>query len=117
MIVHPYHVPWDDEHLHGSAHRAAMKRGIVYATAGYIDPRTYTIDPWAISRVTGVSYRAAMVSSLSFATAAGLAVGAVAYMGADPLNVTPGYGLSPGDRRDRFGREIDHQKITPHFMM
>lgn len=117
MMIHPYHAPWDGQHIHGSAHRAAMKRGAVYATAGFIDPRTYTFDPWVIVRSTGVPYRAAMATSMRLAVVTGLAVGTVAYMGLDPLNVTPGYGLSPGDHRDRFGRELDISEIRPHLLM
>jgi len=107
MITAPYHAPWDDRHIHGSAHRAAIKRGLVYSTAGFIDPRTYTFDPWLLVRGTGMSWSSALGISMRLAAVTGLFVGAVAYMGLDPLNVTPGYGFSPGDRRDRFGGEFD----------
>ncbi|AXQ65495.1 MAG: hypothetical protein [Circular genetic element sp.] len=107
MMIHPYHAPWDNQHIHGSAHRAAMKRGAFYATAGFIDPRTYTVDPWFIVRGTGMSWSSALGVSMRIASVTGLLVGAVAYMGVDPLNVTPGYGFSPGDSRDRFGREFE----------
>lgn len=117
MIIHPYHVPWEGQHLHGPAHRAAMKRGAFYSGSGFIDVRTYTFDPWAIVRTTGVPYRTAMLSSMRLAVVTGLMAGTIGYMGLDPLNVTPGYGLSPGDRRDRFGREIDHKELKPRLLM
>lgn len=107
MMTHPYHVPWEGQHIHGPAHRAAMKRGAVYATAGFLDPKAYTFDPWVAMRFTGMSWTAAMGVSMRVASYTGLVLGAVAYMGLDPLNVTPGYGFSPGDRRDRFGRDFE----------
>ena len=94
MMRVPYH---GDPH----ARRAAVKRGFYYGSAGLIDPRTFTIDPWLLVRSTGMSYRSAVAYSLRFAGATGLAMATAGFLGWDPMNVTPGYGYGPGNHPER----------------
>ncbi len=118
MMIHAYHAPWDSSrHIRGPAHRRGVKRAATYFTFGYIDPRTYTLEPWAIARTTGTGMAMAFAASLQLAAVTAWTSAALGYMGYDPMNVTPGYGMSPGDNRDRFGREIDHKEIKPRYLM
>ena len=92
MIRHPYVAHGEVDH---QALDAAHQRALAYGTMGLYDPRTYTIDPLIIRRVEKQPWKVVVRMSLH-AMVVGVAAGAaLGYMGYDPLNVTPGYGMSP----------------------
>jgi hypothetical protein len=94
MIQHPYvgHGAIDHQALD-----AAQQRAEYYGMMGVYDPRTYTIDPLIIRRVEKQPWKVVGRMSLH-AMVVGVAFGAaLGYMGYDPLNVTPGYGMTPGE--------------------
>ncbi len=91
MMVHPY---VRGGQLDRQAIEAANQRTVYYGTLGFIDPRTYTLDVYMIRKVSKQSWKATLGLSVQ-AAAYGAAFGAVmGYLGYDPLNVTPGYGMS-----------------------
>ncbi len=96
-MIRPAQDPLDEQ-----AVKAANKRAVYYGTAGVLDPRTYTIDALAL-RSTGMTYMHALGVSVPMAV---LAPAATGYVGLDPLNVTPGYGVTPPSR-GRFRKAID----------
>ena len=87
--------------------RASHERGIYYGTMGVFDPRTYTLDLMA-GRAAGLSMSRALGFSLANAVMGSAFAG---YIGIDPYNRTPGYGLSPGDFRDRRGRKLTKSRV------
>ncbi len=102
MIEVPYYTPgvgFDE-----SAHRAAKKRAIYYGSAGFLDPRTWTLDPGLFYFYRRRLYttiprriilKSAFAGSIRMAAWTSVSVATAAYLGADPLNVTPGYGHTP----------------------
>ncbi len=84
------------------AEEAARKRAVYYGTAGLLDPRTYTLDAFAL-RSTGMSYLRAVGVSIPVAVV-GPAV--VAYAGLDPFDITPGYGVSPTTNRREWHKHV-----------
>jgi hypothetical protein len=101
MIEHPYVG-------HGTLEREAAKasqyRMVYYGTLGIFDPRTYTIDAFAL-RLSGMTYMQAVRASM------GMAVAGAAMLGStlDPLNVTPGYGITPeGGTLTRDGIPVEY---------
>ncbi len=102
-MIRPAHDPLDEQ-----AVQAANKRAVYYGTAGLLDPRTYTLDAFVL-RSTGMSYLRAVGVSLPAAT---VLPAAVTYMGLDPFDVTPGYGLSPTtDRRELRKQVVDLRSL------
>jgi hypothetical protein len=89
------------------ASQASIDRGIYYGTLGALDPRTYTLDVMA-GRAVGLSTTRALGYSLVNAV---MGTAFAGYIGIDPLNRTPGYGLSPGDIRDRRGRKLTKSRV------
>jgi hypothetical protein len=87
MIRHPYP---DEQSRH-----AARQRMVYYGLPGMVDPRTYTLDPYIFVRA-GLSWKAAMALSLKMAVGTSMVLAAAGYIGMDPMNVTPGHGISPG---------------------
>lgn len=102
MIEVPYYTPgvgYDE-----AARRAGVKRAIYYGSSGFIDPRTWTLDPalfYVHHRRSSPHLMRRTIAKRAFAGSMRMAfvtsayVGGVAYMGADPFNVTPGYGHTP----------------------
>lgn len=116
MIQHPYVVGGD---FHSEAHAAAMDRAFYYGTAGLMDPRAYTLEPWLL-RKAGMSWSAALRASAVMAIWTVPFAATFGYLGFDPLNVTPGYGLTldPDTTRDRFGDPVDFGDFDfSHFLM
>ena len=101
------HFFYDGRRHHRDAHRAAVKRAVVYGTGGFLNPTTYTVEPWALTRVTGMSFGSAILWNLRLAGVGSAIAATAGYLGLDPFDVTPGYGYSRRERHDRFGREID----------
>ena len=92
MIEHPY---YELAELDRDAHEAAKTRALYYGAAGFVDPRTYTVDVYTIRRVYKQPWLGTLRLSLQ-AAGYGAAYGAtMGYLGFDLLNVTPGYGFSP----------------------
>lgn len=92
MIQHSYVGHGQIDH---QALEAAKARAVYYGAAGFVDPRTYTLDVYAIRRLEKQPWKATVRLSLQ-AAGYGAAFGAaMGYMGIDPLNVTPEYGISP----------------------
>lgn len=105
MIEHAYVQAGE---LHVEAHDAAVERAFSYGTAGLLDPRTYTLEPYLFRRA-GLSWSAAYRVSFMTALWTVPIAATMGYLGYDPLNLTPGYGITT-DRetsRDRFGRPLD----------
>ncbi len=116
MIEVPYYTPgvgFDEE-----ARRAGTKRALYYGSAGFIDPRTWTLDPALfyvhhrrssphLLRRTIVKSAYAGSMRMAFMTSVVMAAGA--YMGMDPLDVTPGYGMTPTNQ----GLTIDGELQSP----
>ncbi len=104
MIEVPYFTPgvgFDEE-----ARSAGVKRAVYYGSAGFIDPRTWTMDPalfYTYHRRSSphlmrrTVMKSAFAGSMRMALVTSAVYASVAYMGGDPLNVTPGYGHTPGD--------------------
>ncbi len=84
MIRHPYvHRGFLDH----EAHDAAKDRALVYGSAGFLDPRTYTLDPYLMHKA-GLGWRAAFATSARVATVVAPMVAATAYL-RDPLDTEP----------------------------
>ena len=110
MIEVPYYTPgvgFDE-----SAHRAGLKRAVYYGSAGFLDPRTWTLDPGLFyfyrrrlypTIPRRVIVKSAFAGSIRMAAMTSLSVSISAYLAADPLNVTPGYGHTP----ERGGMTVD----------
>ncbi len=110
MIRHPYVGYGSIDH---QALEAAQQRAVVYGSMGVYDPRTYTIDPLIIRRVEKQPWKVVAGMSLH-AMVVGVAFGAaMGYMGYDPLDVTPGYGMSPG----KSGMTIDGVPVEPSDLL
>jgi hypothetical protein len=107
MIEHPY---IEAGEFHAEAHNAAMHRALYYGTGGLLDPRTYTLEPY-IFRRAGLSWSAAYRASAMTALWTVPIAATLGYLGYDPLNLTPGYGIT-SDRetsRDRLGRPFNRE--------
>lgn len=114
MIQHPY---VSHGRLHHEAHTAAKHRAVFYGTAGFVDPKAHFVDPLMFRR--GSTWRGAWVRSMYLAGATGVVMATVGYLGFDPLNVTPGYGmtLDPETSYDRLGRPIDPLERPSRYLM
>ena len=115
MIQHPYVV---HGRLDREANEAAMHRAAFYGTAGFVDPKAHFVDPFFFRR--GSTWGRAWIGSMYLAAATGLVMATAGYMGFDPLNVTPGYGLTLDSETsfDRLGQPIDYfERPSRHWMM
>ncbi len=115
MIRHPYFL---DGEFQIDAHAAAMDRALYYGTAGLLDPRTYTVEPWML-RKAGMSWRGAFLTSVRLASWTVALSASLGYLGYDPMNVTPGYGLTIDldSSYDRFGEPIDMYERPSRYLM
>ncbi len=120
MIEVPYYTPgvgFDEE-----SRRAGTKRAFYYGSGGFVDPRTWTLDP-ALFYVHHRRHhphllrRAVLKSAfagsmrMAFMTSVVMAVGA--YLGMDPFDVTPGYGMTPTNQ----GLSIDGESHSASDML
>lgn len=104
MIEHPY---IEAGEFHAEAHNAAVERALFYGTGGLLDPRAYTLEPYLFRRA-GLPWSAAYRASAMLALWTVPVAATLGYLGYDPLNLTPGYGIT-SDRetsRDRLGRPL-----------
>lgn len=109
MIEVPHYTPGVG--LDRDAHERGVTRAVYYGSTGILDPRALFIEPiafylsrrrwkrhphdfyWRYSRKSAI--KAAYRTSSKLA-AVSVVFGALAgYTGADPMNVTPGYGHTP----------------------
>ncbi len=115
MIETPYFTPGVG--LEYDSRQAGFKRAIYYGSAGFIDPRTWTLDPALfymhhrrhsphLLRRTILKSAFAGSLRMAFFTSAVMAGGA--YAGMDPFDVTPGYGMTPTDQ----GVTIDGELLS-----
>jgi len=109
MIQHPY---WRGGEFQADAHDAAVRRAAYYGTLGLLDPRTYTVEPWLFHRA-GMSWGSAVATSLRMAVWTVPIAATLGYLGYDPLNVTPGYGLTSERETsmDPLGNPLDFGKF------
>lgn len=108
MIRHPYVAHGEIDH---QALEAAQTRAVYYGSAGFADPRTYTLDVYAIRRLEKQPWKATVRLSLQAAAYGAAFYGAMGYLGVDPLNVTPGYGISPsGGVMTVDGEPMDYRR-------
>ncbi len=89
MIEHPYV-------MHGEIDRqaidAANQRMIYYGTMGLLDPRTYTVDVYAIRKIERQPWKVTLRMSAAAAGYGAATAMMISHYGYDPLDVTPGYG-------------------------
>ena len=89
MIVHPY---INSGEIDRQAIDAANQRMMYYGTMGLLDPRTYTLDVYAIRKLERQPWKSTLRMSAAAAGYGAATMMAAAYLGYDPMEVTPGYG-------------------------
>ena len=108
MIEVPHYTPGVG--LDRDAHERGVTRAVYYGSTGILDPRALFLEPvlfyfhyrrlrdpmmpgWRVTRRSAIKAGYRMSARLAAVTVMFGALGG--YTGADPLNVTPGYGHTP----------------------